>query len=85
MEDINKTASSRRELFKKSLKAVGYSVPAMMVFSTVSLDAFASSYGKGRPGCGSTPHGRHINIIKKYLMQHPELYEYLKKRFPYFF
>jgi len=51
MEELNETSTSRRDFLKKSLKTVGYSIPAMMVFSSVSLNAIARKY----PSNGNGP------------------------------
>ena len=36
--------TSRRDFLKKSLKTVGYSIPVMMAFSSVALNAWADKY-----------------------------------------
>ena len=44
--------TSRRDFLKKSLKTVGYSIPVMMAFSSVALNAWAKTYGF--PGVGNS-------------------------------
>ena len=68
MGELNKTPTSRRDFLKKSIKTVGYSVPAMMIFSSVSLDAFARSYRRNcnphRPGRSNrTGRPNHFNFF----------------------
>jgi hypothetical protein len=64
MGELNNTPTSRRDFLKKSLKTVGYSIPAMMAFSSVSLNAFASRYSRNsnhnhRPGHHNHRPGHH--------------------------
>jgi hypothetical protein len=49
--------SSRREFLKKTIKATGYTIPAMMVFRVGSTNAWAQKYdtGSGQGGGSSDP------------------------------
>ena len=44
-ENSMNRVTSRREFLKKSMKTVGYSIPVMMAFSSVALNAWAKTYG----------------------------------------
>jgi hypothetical protein len=82
MGKTSNVSSSRREFLKKSLKVAGYSIPAMMAISSVSLDAFACRYGR-KPSCGTIPNQRYITIVRRYLRTHPEMLNYLRQHHPY--
>ncbi len=44
MKPQKDTSSSRREFLKKTIKATGYTIPAMMVFKMGSTKAWAQKY-----------------------------------------
>ncbi len=45
--------SSRREFLRKTIKATGYTIPAMMVFRVGSTKAWAQKYdSRNSPGAG---------------------------------
>ncbi len=47
--------SSRREFLKKTIKATGYTIPAMMVFRMGSTKAWAQKYDvRGHKGASSS-------------------------------
>jgi len=81
MGEPSDNPTSRRDFLKKSLKVVGYSVPAMMALSTVSLDAFARKYNGSNNVIVSNKYN--IGRIRRYIKSHPnqseQMLKYLKK------